>query len=102
MGDLLLQVLLHTQIAIDDGEFKMSDVISHINRKLIHRHPHVWGDVEAKNAGEVLANWDTLKQKEHAEQGIERKSILDGISKGIPALMQALRYQEKAAKVNFD
>ena len=102
MGDLLLQVVLHTQIAIDDGEFKMSDVISHINRKLIHRHPHVWGDVEAKNAGEVLANWDTLKQKEHAEQGIERKSILDGISKGIPALMQALRYQEKAAKVNFD
>ncbi len=102
MGDLMLQVVLHTQIAIDDGEFKMSDVISHINRKLIHRHPHVWGDVEAKNAGEVLANWDALKQKEHAEQGIERKSVLDGIPKGIPALMQALRYQEKAAKVHFD
>lgn len=102
MGDLMLQVVLHTQIAIDDGEFKMSDVISHINRKLIHRHPHVWGDVEAKNAGEVLSNWDALKQKEHAEQGIERKSILDGIPKGLPALMQALRYQEKAAKVHFD
>jgi tetrapyrrole methylase family protein / MazG family protein len=102
MGDLLLQVLLHTQIAIDDGEFKMSDVISHINRKLIHRHPHVWGDVEAKNAGEVLANWDALKKVEHAEQGIQRESILDGIPKGIPALMQALRYSEKAAKVNFD
>ncbi|MBI1280027.1 MAG: nucleoside triphosphate pyrophosphohydrolase [Anaerolineaceae bacterium] len=102
MGDLLLQIVLHTQIAIDDGEFKMSEVISHINRKLIHRHPHVWGDVEAKNAGEVLANWDALKQKEHAEQGIERKSVLDGIPKGLPALMQALRYQEKAAKVHFD
>jgi tetrapyrrole methylase family protein/MazG family protein len=102
MGDLLLQILLHTQIAIDEGEFKMSDVISHINRKLIHRHPHVWGDVEAKNAGEVLANWDALKQKEHAAEGIQRESILDGIPKGIPALMQALRYQEKAAKVHFD
>ncbi|MBA3869393.1 MAG: nucleoside triphosphate pyrophosphohydrolase [Anaerolineae bacterium] len=102
MGDLLLQVLLHTQIAIDDGEFKMSDVISHINRKLIHRHPHVWGDVEAKNAGEVLANWDALKKVEHAAEGIQRESILDGIPKGIPALMQALRYQEKAAKVHFD
>ncbi len=102
MGDLLLQIVLHTQIAIDDGEFKMSDVISHVNRKLIHRHPHVWGDVEAKNAGEVLENWDALKKKEHAEQGINRESILDGIPKGIPALMQALRYQEKAAKVHFD
>ena len=80
----------------------MTDVISHVNRKLIHRHPHVWGDVEAKNAGEVLANWDALKKKEHAEQGIQRESILDGIPKGIPALMQALRYQEKAAKVHFD
>ena len=102
MGDLLLQIVLHTQIAIDDGEFKMSDVISHVNRKLIHRHPHVWGDVEAKNAGEVLENWDALKKKEHAEQGINRESILDGIPKGIPALMQALRYQEKTAKVHFD
>lgn len=102
MGDLLLQVVLHTQIAIDDGEFKMSDVISHINRKLIHRHPHVWGDVEANNAGEVLSNWEALKKQEHAEQGIKRESILDGIPKGIPALMQALRYQEKAAKVHFD
>lgn len=102
LGDLMLQAVLHTQIAIDDGEFRMTDVMSHVNRKLINRHPHVYGDVVAQNAGEVLANWDQLKQKEHAEQGIKRESILDGIPKTLPALMLAYQYQEKAAKVRFD
>ncbi|MEZ4668123.1 MAG: nucleoside triphosphate pyrophosphohydrolase [Anaerolineae bacterium] len=102
MGDLLLQIVLHTQIAIDDGEFKMTDVLRSINRKMINRHPHVFGDVEAKTAGEVLANWETLKQKEHAEQGVKREWLLDGIPKGLPALMHAFRYQEKAAKPGFD
>lgn len=102
LGDLLLQVVLHTQIAIDDGEFRMTDVISHVNRKLIHRHPHVWGDTQVSGADEVLKNWEQLKQAEHAAQGIRRESLLDGVPKHLPALLQALQYQEKAAKVGFD
>ncbi len=102
MGDLLLQIVLHTQIAIDDGEFKMTDVLTQINRKMINRHPHVFGDAEAKTAGEVLNNWEKLKQQEHAAQGIQRPSVLDGIPKDLPALFLATRFQEKAAKVGFD
>lgn len=102
MGDLLLQIVLHTQIAIDEGEFKMADVLANVNRKMINRHPHVFGDAEAKTAGEVLSNWERLKQAEHAAEGVKRESILDGVPKGLPALMQAHQLQEKAAKVRFD
>jgi len=103
LGDLLLQVVLHTQIAIDDGEFRMGEVISHINRKLIRRHPHVWGDVAVSGAGDVLKNWETLKAEEHAENGNKkRESLLDGVPKGLPALLQAYQYQAKAAKPGFD
>lgn len=102
LGDLLLQVVLHTQIAIDDGEFKMTDVLSHVNRKLIHRHPHVWGDVRVSGADDVLSNWDKLKQQEKAAQATPRESILDGVPKGLPALMVAHEYQRKAAKPGFD
>ncbi len=83
-GDLLLQIVLHTQIAIDDGEFNMTDILRQINAKMIHRHPHVWGDISVHDAAEVLVNWDMLKKHEHAEQGIERKSLLDGIPQGLP------------------
>jgi tetrapyrrole methylase family protein/MazG family protein len=102
MGDLLLQIVLHTQIATDDGEFRMADVISHINRKLIHRHPHVWGTTEVSGAAEVLQNWDALKKQEHAAKGVQRESLLDGVPKGLPALMQANEYRRKAAKIGFD
>jgi tetrapyrrole methylase family protein/MazG family protein len=103
LGDLLLQVVLHTQIAIDDGEFRMGDVLSHVNRKLIHRHPHVWGDVSVTGAGEVLKNWDALKAEEQAQNGKQkRESLLDGVPKGLPALLQAYQYQAKAAKQGFD
>jgi tetrapyrrole methylase family protein/MazG family protein len=101
-GDLLLQIVLHTQIAIDDGEFKMTDVLRQINAKMIYRHPHVWGDVSVQGAGDVLSNWDALKKQEQAAQGIERKWLLDGVPKGLPALMQAAEYQRKAAKPGFD
>lgn len=101
-GDLLLQIVLHTQIAIDDGEFNMTDILRQINAKMIHRHPHVWGDTRVQGAAEVLANWDTLKKREQQQQGIQRESILDGVPKGLPALMQAHEYQYKAAKVKFD
>jgi tetrapyrrole methylase family protein / MazG family protein len=102
LGDLLLQIVLHTQIAIDDGEFNMTDVLRTVNRKMIHRHPHVWGTVDVENAEEVKANWETIKQQEKAQNGTTRASLLDGIPKGLPALMQAYKYQHKAAKVGFD
>jgi tetrapyrrole methylase family protein/MazG family protein len=103
LGDLLLQVVLHTQIAIDDGEFRMGDVLSHINLKMIRRHPHVWGDVAVSGAGDVLKNWEALKAEEQAENGgKKRESLLDGVPKGLPALLQAYQYQAKAAKPGFD
>jgi tetrapyrrole methylase family protein / MazG family protein len=95
LGDLLIQVALHTQVAIDEGEFNMTDVLSHVSRKLIRRHPHVWGDVQVDGAADVLANWDALKQQEQAQQGKQRKSLLDGVPKGLPALLQAYKYQSK-------
>ncbi|HLU10811.1 MAG TPA: nucleoside triphosphate pyrophosphohydrolase [Oceanobacillus sp.] len=99
LGDLLLQVVLHTQIAIDDGEFRMGDVLSILNQKMIRRHPHVWGDVSVDGAQEVVANWDAIKQR---EKGEKRKSLLDGVPKGLPALLQAHEYTAKAAKPGFD
>lgn len=102
LGDLLLQIVLHTQIAIDDGEFHMTDVVRHVNQKMIRRHPHVWGSVDVENADQVVTNWEALKQQEKAQNGTQRESMLDGIPKGLPALMQAYKYQAKVVKVGFD
>ncbi len=102
LGDLLLQIVLHTQIAIDDGEFRMGDVLSGINAKMVARHPHVFGDVTVSSADDVVTNWAALKQREHDARGIHRDSILDGVPKGLAALMQASEYQRKAAKPGFD
>lgn len=100
LGDLLLQIMLHTQIATEYGEFYMSDVLEYVNRKMIRRHPHVWGDVEADDPQRVTLNWEKIKQTER--QGEERKSMLDGIPKGTPALLVAHKYTRIAAKVGFD
>ncbi len=104
LGDLLLQIVLHTQIATEYGEFYMSDVLEHVNRKMIRRHPHVWGTVDVNgDAGKVLANWDEIKKQEKASNGeAPPRSLLDGVPKGAPALMVAYKYTEKAAKVGFD
>lgn len=102
LGDLLLQIVLHTQIAIDDGEFKMTDVLRQINAKMIRRHPHVWGEVSVDGADQVVTNWDAIKKQEKSENGIRHESILDGIPKSLPALMQAHEYTAKAAKPGFD
>ncbi len=102
LGDLLLQVVLHVQIATEAGEFFMRDVIGDLNRKLIRRHPHVWGDVEVGGASEVITNWEAIKKGEHKAKGKERKSLLDGVPKALPALAQALEYTAKAAKPGFD
>jgi tetrapyrrole methylase family protein/MazG family protein len=98
LGDLLLQILIHTQIATEEGEFKMSAVISGIDGKLKHRHPHVWGGRQVSGTGEVLQRWEQLKRQEKGE----RRSVLDGIPAALPALQQADTYSRRAARVGFD
>lgn len=103
LGDLLLQIVLHTQIATEYGEFYMSDVLEHVNRKMIRRHPHVWGDTDVQgDPNQVVQNWEAIKQQEQQDEGDLRKSLLDGVPKHAPSLMVSLKYQEKAAKVGFD
>ncbi|MDM5196838.1 nucleoside triphosphate pyrophosphohydrolase [Fictibacillus enclensis] len=100
LGDVLLQVLLHAQIGEDEGYFSIDDVISVLAEKMIRRHPHVFGDVEAETADQVLKNWEEIKS---AEKGnAHRTSLLDGVAKGLPALHKAYDYQKKAAKAGFD
>ncbi len=101
LGDLLLQIVIQVQIATEDGEFQMADVLSGINTKLIRRHPHVFGDVDVENVGEVLHNWESLKEQERKVSGGDRGS-LDGVPGSLPALAQALEYQSRAARVGFD
>jgi tetrapyrrole methylase family protein/MazG family protein len=101
-GDLLLQIVLHAQIAAEYGEFTMSDVIQSIHTKLVRRHPHVFGDVELGDADRVIENWERLKAQERAEIGDEVKGLLDGINIAMPALAVADAYQRRAARVGFD
>ena len=102
LGDLLLQIVLHAQIATEEGRFRMGDVLQRIIRKMIHRHPHVWGDTDVQGDPEaVLRNWEELKRAEKAAIGKEEEFLLDGLPRGMPALLEALRIQERAAKVNF-
>lgn len=102
LGDLLLQVAFHSQIASESGRFDVGDVIRGIVEKLIRRHPHVFGDVEAKDSKAVLRNWERIKQRERADEGGEPGSILDNIAGAMPALMRALKVQAKASRVGFD
>ncbi|MGD2146453.1 MAG: nucleoside triphosphate pyrophosphohydrolase [Anaerolineae bacterium] len=98
LGDLLLQVLLQTQIATEAGEFKMPDVIAGIDGKLKHRHPHVWGGRDVADTQEVLHNWEELKREEKQD----RSSVLDGVPRVLPALQQADTYGRRVARVGFD
>ena len=100
LGDVLLQVLLHAQIAQEKGHFSMEDVVVNLSEKLVRRHPHVFGEVSADTPEEVMVNWDAIKKRE--KTGQERKSVLDGVPKEFPALMRAEKIQKKAAKVGFD
>jgi tetrapyrrole methylase family protein/MazG family protein len=110
LGDLLLQIVLHTQIATESGEFKMEDVIGHINRKLWRRHPHVFGEVVVNGVDEVTANWEAIKQAEKANKNNtgpnsladQLPSALDGVPKGLPALAAALVVSKKAVRVGFE
>ena len=97
LGDVLLQVVLHARIRSEEKAFTFDDVAHGIADKLIHRHPHVFGDVEVADSKEVLANWETLKADEKGGQ-----SILAGIPRHLPALQKAQRLQGRAARVGFD
>lgn len=98
LGDVLLQVVLHSQIAKDEGEFNIEDVAHELSEKLIHRHPHVFGNKEVHSTDEILSNWDKLKQEEKTY----RKSVLDGVSKSQSALMSAQKISKKVVKVGFE
>lgn len=98
LGDVLLQVLLHSEIASERGDFDIEAVAKELKEKLIHRHPHVFGTVHVDNAAEVKKNWDMLK----AEEKIERKSAMDGISRSQAALMSAQKISKRAVKQGFE
>ncbi len=98
LGDVLLQVVLHSQIAKEANTFNIEDVAKGINDKLIHRHPHVFGDTKVKSTDDVLNNWEKLKKEEKPH----RKSIMDGISKAQSALMSAQKISKKAVNAGFE
>ena len=106
LGDLLLQVVMHAQIAGEEGMFQMADVIAGIDAKLKRRHPHVWGEVQVSDAYEVIVNWEAIKREEREKKGDARaetpRFLLDGVPKTLPALAQARAYSSRAARVGLD
>lgn len=103
LGDILLQIALHTQIAVENGEFTIADVLQGISRKIVSRHPHVFAEVSVRDDRDVVQNWEKLKEIERAENGDEHhKGLLDGIPSILPSLSQAQSIQERVARVGFD
>jgi len=100
LGDVLLQVVFHSVIAKDQGEFTLQDVINDLCDKLIYRHPHVFGDVDVSDSQEVIRNWERLKKKENGKQ--LRESMLDGIPETLPSLLHARKIQSIVSRVGFD
>ncbi len=98
LGDLLFQIVFQCQIAKENGQFEMSDVIEKISAKMIARHPHVFGDADYKTPEEVLVHWEAQKKRE----GKQRESLLDGVPKTLPSLLRAHRVQDRASRVGFD
>ena len=101
LGDLLVQIVFHADIAEKNGEFNLADVVAAVNRKLLRRHPHVFGNVEVGDAREVERNWERLKAQERAEKGIS-KSPVQGIPKDLPALVYAQLMQDRVARAGFE
>ena len=98
LGDLLLHILFYTKIASEKNEFILEDVIEGISKKLIHRHPHIYGDVKAVTEEQVKLNWEQLKLKE----GDGTKTLLSGVPNSLPSMVKALRIQEKVKQVGFE
>ena len=111
MGDLLLQIVFHSQIAAEEGRFTVSDVIREVHEKMVRRHPHVFGTKRAKDSAEVLRTWELIKAEERRAEKAGRKSsekkkepasALDGVPRTLPALLEGLQLTKKAARVGFD
>lgn len=110
LGDLLLQVLFYSQMASEEHRFSIDDVLDRLSNKLIHRHPHVFGDVTAETSADVLRNWEALKAEEKkkridasgGKKAEDPQSILAGVSSAMPALLEAHKLSSKAAQVGFD
>lgn len=101
LGDLLFQIVFHAQIGRERGEFTMADLLQRLTRKMVRRHPHVFGNRTVRSAKEALAQWESIKQSEAVGDGKPR-SVLDGVPRSLPALLWAQRTQVKAARVGFD
>jgi MazG family protein len=102
LGDLLLQVVFHAQIAADEGRFDIAQVVERIADKMVRRHPHVFGTDSAATPGQVLRNWEALKRAERQEKGHDDDSILDGVSASLPSVLEAYQISVKAARVGFE
>jgi MazG family protein len=113
MGDLLLQIVFHSQIASEEGRFTVAEVIREIHDKMIRRHPHVFGETRAKDSAEVLRNWEQIKAEERrlnasggaSKTGAEHSkeaSLLDGVSRALPATLEGFQLTRKAARIGFD
>lgn len=100
LGDLLLQVLLHAEISSETNGFDIADVCARIREKLQRRHPHVFADTQVSGVDDVLHNWEQIKRAEPGHE--ERKSVLDGVPRSLPALMRAAKISKKAARTGFD
>lgn len=100
LGDVLLQVVFHSQIAEENGDFSIEEVIDGVCDKMINRHPHVFGDVTAETSNEVLKNWEEIKKKEKGTK--DQTSVLQSVPMNLPALMRSYKVQQKAAQVGFD
>lgn len=98
LGDILLQVVLHSQIANENKKFSFSEVADYVNKKMISRHPHVFSNTLVKNSEEVMVNWERIKKEEKPH----RKDIFDGIPISLPALLKALKVSKKAAREGFE
>ena len=96
LGDLMLHLVFYSKLGEEKGKFDIQDVLEGINKKLIHRHPHIYGDVSVQNADEVAGNWEKIKM------GEGRKSVLEGVPTSLPAMVKAYRIQEKVKGVGFD
>lgn len=96
LGDLMLHIVFYAKLGSENGTFNITDVLNSINKKLVNRHPHVFGDIEVSDAEEVKENWEKIKLREG------KKSVLEGIPKSLPALVKANRLQEKVRGVGFD
>jgi MazG family protein len=106
LGDLLLQIVFHAEMAEEEGRFDIVDVIREIYEKMIRRHPHVFGEKRAKDAAEVLRNWEIIKREERAAKGaveVEKaESVLDGVPRSLPGLLEGYQLTRKAARIGFD